>query len=145
MPDAAFADVDHVADRLGYELTDQQRTAAEFLLPAATGLIVLAAGKDDAWAAALDPVPIVLRTVCVEAVVRVISNPEALASYTEEEGGHRSTRTYDGSGALELTDGESALVRQVITGRANRYRSGSARVASMADTVADIYGYVDDE
>lgn len=129
---ARFAGVDDVAARLGFELSEQQRTAAAFLLPSATALIAVAAGKDDAWATALTPVPQVLRLVCVEAVVRVIANPEALASVTEQQGDQRLTKSWTPgeTGELCLTDKEGDLVRSALAGGKT---SGSARLPSLVD------------
>jgi hypothetical protein len=138
---AAFATREQVTARLRREsLDDVDAALCDYLLAEATGLIADAAGKDDAWAAALDPVPRVLRIVCVEAVVRVMLNPLALSTERERLGeheyqvSHRNPNTAigaTGTGELALSDREVLLVRRAVHGRL----SGSARVRSVADDV----------
>lgn len=126
-----FATAADLSVRLGRPLTDAEAMMADALLMSTTGLIIEAAGKSDAWAAVLDPVPAVLRVVCLEAVVRVISNPSGLASSQEQIGSYQYTQSHrrDAPTGLVLTEAEERLVRRAATGRT----SGSARVSSIAD------------
>lgn len=136
----SFATVDDVAGRYGRPLTDAQATSAEFLLEAATAVIADAASKDDAWAAALDPVPQMLRFVAVELAVRTLDNPGALRSFQEQLGVHSRSESYRDAaagGGLMLTEVEVRLVRRIVYGRT----TASVKTASLADEVYDaLYG-----
>lgn len=103
---------------------------ATFLLDASTAVIALTAGKDDAWAAALDPVPQILRIVCVEQVNRVMSNPAALASSSETLGAYQRSQSFRNLAAGELlpTSSEELLIRRAVHGRV----TGSACIGSGA-------------
>lgn len=128
----AFATPEDVATRLGRELGEIAAGTAEQLLDAATAVIANAADKSDAWAEALDPVPGILRFMCVELVVRAMANPESLARLQEQLGAYSSTRAFasaSAGGGLMLSDVETMLVRRTIFGTL----SGSARVESIVD------------
>lgn len=131
----AFAEVEDVATRLARDLTAEEGAMAEMLLEAATAEIARAAGRDDAWAAALAPVPQILRFVAVELVRRAMSNPEGLKSVSETLGAYQHSRSFQGAdtAGLFLTDREERMVRSAVYGTL----SGSSRVESLAD---DLYG-----
>ena len=136
----AFATAEDIATRLGRTLSSTEAATAEMLLDAATAVIAEAASKNDAWAAALTPVPNMLKFLAVEVVVRAMANPEALSRFQEQLGAYSSTKafaTVTAGGGLMLTDVETNLVRRTVYGRL----SGSVRVESLADDVADwVYG-----
>jgi hypothetical protein len=117
----AFATVDQVERRIGRDLTAAERIQTGHLVVDATSLIADAIDKDEAWAAALDPIPARLRVTCVEAVIRVLQNPrgvrsqqEALGQYSHSES--FTTDTVLGSGALMLTDREERACRRAAFG-----------------------------
>jgi hypothetical protein len=117
----AFATVPDIANRLGRELTDSEQAYATDALITAASIIGEAAGKDDAWADALDPVPRVLRELSIDMVVRAGQNPEGLQSTTETLGQYSVTERFNvgdsaGPGTLFLSDEESRMCRRVING-----------------------------
>lgn len=137
----AFATVDDVARRLGRaSLSESETLMAEALLDAATAVITEAAGKDDAWVEALDPVPKILKVVCVELVVRVMENPGQAARFQEQLGEYSHSQSFRAAaegGGLLLTDPERELVR--IAAGSPIY--GSAKVPSIiADCCGDDCG-----
>jgi hypothetical protein len=132
----AFATTTDIATRLTRTLTAAEDAAAGLLLEGATGLIADACGKDDDWADSLDPVPSVLRFVCIEAVSRALANPQNVASLQETLGAHSYAvrfRDLQNGGGLYLTGHEERMVRRAVFGRT----TGSARVESVAD---ELYG-----
>lgn len=134
---AAFATVTDIATRLGRTLSDADRAMVELLLEAATSIIAEAAGKDDDWAAALSPVPRVLRFVCVEVVTRAMANPEGLARIQEQLGAYqygKSFREAAAGGGLLLTPTEELLVRRAVHGRL----SASVKTESLADELYEV-------
>lgn len=112
---------------MGGELTEAQEEQAEYLLEAATSVVAEAAGHDDAWADALDPVPNLLRVVTTEMAVRAMGNPGGLRQQSETLGQYSHSQTYRDEGAgLWLTPLEERLVRQTLGSG-----SGSVRVDSI--------------
>ena len=129
----AFATTTDIADRLGRTLTSGEEQSVELLLDLATGVIAEAAGEDDAWAAALTPVPTLLRAVCIELTCRALANPNSLESLAEGLGQHNYQARFREYG-LWLSEHEEALVRRA----AGSTTSGSVLVKSIvgkADTV----------
>lgn len=136
----AFATGEDVATRLGRDLTADETAQAEFLTELATGLIAGACGKNDAWAAALTPVPSILNLYCVELAVRSMPNPTGLASQTESLGQYSHTERFRDSAAGEamaLTDLEERVIRRAVFGT----NSGSAKTESIATEIAELAGY----
>jgi hypothetical protein len=132
-----FASLDDLALRLGFasaaDLTAAQVAQGEMLLLAASGLIVDAVDRDDAWAAALTTVPAVLRAVCLEMVARVMQNPSGVRSQSETLGQHsRSASFTDNAHGLTLTDAEERMCRRTAIGAT----SGSAYVDSIITEMA---------
>lgn len=122
----AFASTDDVADRLGRTLSTGEQTSVELLLELAQGVIAAAAGEDDDWAAALTPVPSVLRALTIELTVRALANPNSLESLAESIGQANYQARFREYG-LWLSDYEERLVRQV----AGSTRSGSVLLKSI--------------
>lgn len=110
-----FATADDVAVRLGRELTEAETAMAEQVIEGVTAEIASAATQNSAWAAALDPVPVLFRTLCIDKVIAVGANPSGLASESMALGTLQKSRTYNGAGAL-LTEAEKRLVRKVVFG-----------------------------
>lgn len=123
-----FATLQDVATRLGRSLTTPESNLAEYIIETTTGLIVEAVGRDLAWADALDPVPATLKAICVEKAIAVGTNPNQLATHTEELGVARETRTFRPGGGtagstqpdIYLTADEERRARRAIGGPASR-------------------------
>lgn len=133
----AFATASDFADiRLGRALTDAETTQVEGLLGMAAAAIADACGKDLDWAAALDPVPPMLRILSMEIVARVIQNPQGLRSGSVSLGAYSRSGTYaDGAGGFALTALEERLARRAVFGA----NTGSSRPAS---TASEVYDYL---
>lgn len=129
----AFATVQNVGDRLGRPLTTGEQTSVELLIELATAGIVDALDKDDAWAAALTPVPKVIEGVCIEAAARALANPNSLKSLQEQLGQHNYTATFRDDAGIYLTDFERRLVRRAVYGPG----IGSVQVGSALDISED--------
>jgi hypothetical protein len=135
----AFASVDDIAVRLeAAPLSNTSEAAAEMLLKLATAIIAQAVDKDDEWAAALTPVPTILRALTVELVCRAMASPQGLASASETLGAYQRSETYrrDLSSALLLTDMEEKLARRTVLGQ----RSGTAQMKSLASDLCVLCG-----
>ncbi len=127
-----FATTDEVAARIGRDLSATETTQTETLLELATGLIADACGRDEAWAAALDPVPPTVRVVCIEATVRVLLNPRGVRSQQEALGAFSHAESFTdspGAAGLTLTPTEQRMVRRAVYGSS----TGSAPLGSMLD------------
>jgi hypothetical protein len=111
----AFATAADVASRLGQDLTAGDEIAATWLTQMATSLIAEAAGKGDDWALTLDPVPLVLKGLCVELAVRAAANPGGLTALREQLGSYSYSQQFRDVGLL-LTDVEEQIVRRVVHG-----------------------------
>lgn len=112
----AFATTQAVERRFGRTLTDDEKATADQLLEFATALIAEAASKDDAWAAELDPIPIVLVGLCTSMVHRVMANPTQAASVREQLGAYSIAQNFRDVG-MELAPTEEQIVRRVVHGR----------------------------
>lgn len=135
----AFATSEHVATRLGRDLTAAEQELVEQVIGDVAGLIAAAVGKTEAWAAALDPVPVYFRALCIEKAISIGSNPANLAAQTKQIGSYSIGETFRRSdaAAIFLTPGEERAVRRAYYGAS----SASARIGSIADDVLD---YADD-
>jgi hypothetical protein len=113
---AQFATVEDVATRQGKTLTEAEEESVDFLLTVATAVIADAAGKDDAWAAALDPVPTILKGLTVELVGRAFANPSGLTSLQEQVGSYQYMQSFnrDLPAAFVLTDIERRIIRRTV-------------------------------
>jgi hypothetical protein len=112
----AFAAAADVAARLGQELSAGEQDSATALLEAATSLIAEAAGKGDDWALTLDPVPHVLKSLCVELACRAMSNPGGLTALREQLGSYSYAQNFSDAG-LTLKPIEEQIVRRAVHGR----------------------------
>ncbi len=118
-----FASLNDLAVLLGNassaNLTDAQAAQGTMLLELATGVLTGALGKDDDWAAALDPVPAALRLVCLAMVAPVMQNPGGARSESETLGAysHSTSYTDDAHGLGELTTAWLAMCRRAVYGR----------------------------
>lgn len=112
----AFATADDVATRQGRTFTDTEEASVEVLLDYATASIADAALKDDAWAEALNPVPIILKGLCVELVGRAMANSEGLTSLSEQIGSYQYQKSFgrDNSAAFTLNALERRIVRRAV-------------------------------
>lgn len=128
----AFATSGDVSNRLGRTLTPGETTTVDALIEGATAVIAEAVDRDDDWAAALDPVPKIVKVMTVELVCRALANPNQLAALSETLGSFQYSARFRDAGIL-LTEVEERLVRKAVHGRL----SGSAPTQSI---VADIYG-----
>lgn len=127
----AFATESDVAARLGRDLADNERAIVTYLLPAAQALVAGAAGKSEQWAETLNPVPVLLKILAVEVIVRVLGNPDGVARTSEQLGEYQhSTSFRDASGLLELTPREEQLASSTVNGR-----SATSRIGSIADDI----------
>lgn len=115
---ASFATAEDVERRMGRALSDSETDVAEMVIETVSGLIVGLVGEDDDWADALDPVPPYFRALCVEKVVTVLSNPEGLASFSEQLGEYQHSGTYPRASdiGLFLSDSERREVRRALGG-----------------------------
>lgn len=133
----AFATVDDIADRLEEPggLAAGPLASATLLLDLATAIVAQAVDRDEAWAAALTPVPEILRGLTIELVCRAMASPQGLKSATEQLGAYQRGETYrDGmSSHLLLTDQEAMLARRTVEGA----NTASPRVPSVLDDVDD--------
>lgn len=119
---APFATAANIKTRLGRDFATNEEALATFLIEGATALIAHEVDKDDEWAAALNPVPVVLTWTVIEAVRRVMSNPQGLASAQEQLGAYSHSETYPrveeaSAAGLVLTATEQLLVRKAVHGR----------------------------
>lgn len=132
----AFATTDDVATRLGRALTGAEAAMAEQVIESVTAQIADAVNHDLTWAEDLDPVPGVLKTLCVEKVIVVGSNPSGLAAENESLGAYSHGRTFQRSNdvGVWLTAAEQRMARLAVHGRL----STSVRQSSHVDTVIDL-------
>jgi hypothetical protein len=132
----AFATAADVATRLGRNLTTEESAMAEQVIESVTAQIVDAVDRDLDWAAALDPVPGLLKSLCVEKVIVVGSNPQGLASESRTLGQASSSKTFQRSNdaGIFLTDQEQRLVRMAVYGSL----SGSSTPRTVPDRLIDL-------
>lgn len=112
-----FATVEDVVVRLGRALTADEAAMAQQVIDSVTGQIIDTLKEDQEWADALDPVPVVFKTLCIEKVIAVGSNPQGLDSRTETLGAYSHTERYVGGeyvGAVLLTDEERRCIRRAV-------------------------------
>lgn len=119
-----FATIDELARRLGMvdagELSAGQVAQGTMLLRLMTSVIAQEVGRTEAWVATVNPIPAILRAVCLEAVARVMQNPSGARSESETLGQwSHSTNYTDKAHGLLLTAAESRLVCQEVWGTAS--------------------------
>lgn len=127
----AFAKAEDVEKRIVRPLTDAEKNAAESVIETVTGLIIDCAGRDDAWAEALDPVPVALTGLIVEKCIGAIGNPLNLAAQSETLGAYSGSQTFPRSGDIGvfLTPFEERIVSRAVYGST----SGSSVPKGMFD------------
>lgn len=127
----AFANSNDVETRIGRPLTEAEKGVAESAIITVTGLIIDCAGRDQAWADALNPVPSTLTGLCVEKAIGAVSNPLNLAAQSETLGAYSDSRTFPRSGdvGVFLTPFEERLVSRAVYGTT----TGSALPKGMFD------------
>ncbi len=112
----AFATATDVATRQGRTFTTAEAAAVADLLDYATAAIADAALKDDAWAAALTPVPTILKGLTIELVGRALANYEGLTSLQEQVGSYQLMKSYnkEATSPFILTAIERRIVRRTV-------------------------------
>lgn len=112
----AFATVTDVATRQGRTFTATEEASVEMLLDFATAAIADAALKDDAWAAALTPVPDIIKGLTIELVGRALANSEGLTSKSEQIGSYQHMKSFnkEATTAFALTNIERRIVRRTV-------------------------------
>lgn len=141
----AIATTAEVQDRMGVTFTAAQTSACELLLDSATALVADAVGKDDDWAAALSPVPAVVKAITIEIVRRAMSNPGGLTQQSQQLGQFQQSESYRrDAGELMLTSLEGRQLRRAVFGSSASI--GSVRVGSIIDQdlVAESFDGLDD-
>ncbi len=119
------------------ELSAAQATQGTLLLTIASGLITEAVGRDAEWAVELDPVPAMLRAVCVTAAKRVMDNATGARSESETLGQYSHSVSYtDGAHGVMLSDAEVRLCRRAVHGRL----SASSRPGAIVDRIRATVG-----
>lgn len=126
----AFATADDIASRLGRALGVSETAPVDLLLELATGAIAAAADRDDDWAAALSPVPTMLKAICIELVVRALANPQNLDSMQEGLGAHQYSVRFRQAGILP-TEMEERIIRRTVYGT----NAASTRANDLANHV----------
>ena len=113
---AKFATVAEVQTRQGRTFTASETSAVDLLLEMATAAIAAAADKTDAWAAALDPVPTILKGLTIELVGRALANPSGLHSQSETLGSYSNSQSFSKEvpAAFVLTNLERRVVRRTV-------------------------------
>jgi hypothetical protein len=112
----AFATVTDVATRQGRTFTSTEQDQVTLLIELATAAIADAALKDDAWAAALTPVPDIIKGLTIELVGRAMANYEGLTSQSEQIGSYQYMKSFnkEATTAFALTNIERRIVRRTI-------------------------------
>lgn len=111
----AFATVTDVATRQGRTFTSTEEDQVTLLIELATAAIADAALKDDAWAAALTPVPDIIKGLTIELVGRAMANYEGLTSSSEQIGSYQYMKSYNKDHpAFTLTNIERRIVRRTV-------------------------------
>ena len=112
----AFATAANVATRQNRTFTTGEEAAVVLLLDFATGAIAEAAGRDDAWATALTPVPTIIKGLTVELVGRALANSEGLTSLQEQVGSYQYMKSFnkEATAAFSLTAIERRIVRRTL-------------------------------
>lgn len=124
----AFATVTDVATRQGRTFTSAEEDSVELLLDFATAAIADAAGKDDDWAASVDPVPNIIKGLTIELVGRGIANPEGLTSLSQQIGSYQSMKSFNKEATVPfaLTAIERRIVRRTFGSLTYTVRTGTA-------------------
>lgn len=132
----AFATISDVQRRWMQELSSAQQDGVLWMLASATDLVLEAVDRDQAWAATVQVVPPVLRSICVEAVIRVLNNPQSVTQFNEQlgvyaRGGQFMVQGPLATTGLMLTELEERRARRAVYGES----SGTARARSSFNDV----------
>ena len=124
----AFATADDVAVRQGRTFTAAELETVGLLLEFATAAIADAALKDDQWAAAVDPVPNILKGLTVELVGRAMANSEGLTSLSQQIGSYQYMKSFnkEATSPFVLTAIERRIVRRTVGSLNYTVRTGTA-------------------
>ena len=97
-------------------LTTAEENQVTLLIELATAAIADAALKDDAWAAALTPVPDIIKGLTIELVGRALANSEGLTSQSEQIGSYQYMKSFnkEATTAFALTGMERRIVRRTV-------------------------------
>jgi len=114
----AFAKAEDVEKRVLRSLTAAEKAAAESVIATVTGLMIDCAGRDEAWADGLDPVPTALTGLCVEKAIGALSNPLNLAAQSETLGAYSTSQTFPRprDASVFLTPLEQRLISRAVYG-----------------------------
>lgn len=125
-----------IATRLGRTLTTAEEDQADLLLEQAVAAVADACGKDDDWADALDPIPVALAGIVIEATARAITAPIGVRSTQEQLGSYSHSESYNDQLAqgLQLTPAEERRARRIVFGS----NSGSATLPNVLDELFDL-------
>jgi hypothetical protein len=127
---STFAEVTDLETRLGTTFAAAQTLQAQSLLELATGLVLDAISQDEAWLDAQTAIPSRLRVTCIEAAVRVFSNPTGARSESETLGAYSHSQSWaDASAGMQLTEREERACRRAVYGSA----TASPRVGAIID------------
>jgi hypothetical protein len=135
-----FASLNDLALLLGNEseddLTAAQTAQGTMLLELATSVLTGQVGKDDDWAADLDPIPGILRLAVLAMVQPAMQNPTGARSESETLGAYSHTTSYtDGAHGLAFLDGPTLLAcRHAVWGRL----SGTSMPATTVDLIIEL-------
>lgn len=128
-----FATYEDVETRLGRTLTDAQRDTATDVIAIVQAQIIDEVDRDAAWADALDPVPVVLKALCVSKAVNAISRPEPSIA-AESLGEHSVTYARETSADIFLSEPEKRLARMAVYGTL----TASSTPRALHDRVIDL-------
>ena len=125
-----------IATRLARTFTTAETDQCDLILEQAIACVALAAGKDDAWSAALTPIPAALAGIVVEAAARAVAGSIGVRSESEQLGAYQHNVSYqDGAvGTVALTDHEERQVRRIVFGS----NAGSAKAGSILDDIYEL-------
>lgn len=129
-PAPRFASTDDLAALLATDFTTAQETQAAMLLELATGAIIQAVDKTDAWALALTAIPSQLKLLTLTLARRMYLNPQGVRSQSEQLGSYQHTESFaDASTSIELTTAERLAARRCVYGS----NTASPRIGSIID------------
>lgn len=123
-----LATADDIAARLGRSLGANETDPVALLLEMASASIAAAVDKDDDWAP--DPVPGLVKAICVELVCRAMANPQNLLQMQEGLGAHNIHMRFRPDGILP-NEMETRMLRRAVFGS----NTASARANDLANHI----------
>ena len=133
-----FADSADMATRAARSLSTAEESLADMLLEAVGDEILEALDRDEDWADALDTdgkIYRALKGVSIEAVNRVLANPNSAESLSEQLGSYSHSEKFRESAVsagLYLSALERRRIRKVVYGR-------NVVSARMESVISDVY------